>query len=471
MSNYDELIDQLSDLYGIIPEYWDIFGNLRKASTDTKKSILRAMKIDVDSTESLATALAVEQRKPWSSFIEPVKVLSVNAQPFVIAAHIPVGEGEEHRLTISCTIENERGQREESTFAGNSLPVKDQQWIDGKRYIKVELVDGGSRDIGYYSATVTCRHPEEIFPDGRSVLEKHCRIIIAPDTCYMSPELEYGRTWGLSINLYSLRSSRNWGIGDLTDLKNMLKFVGELKGGFAGINPLHAIPDTQPYGVSPYSPISRFYKNFIYLDIDAVPEVKASGTAQEMLNSEAFRKESGDVIKSGLIEYEKIASLKKNILRHAFDFFYRDNYEKNTSRGGAFRKYVAEEGAPLELYSLYSVLWEHMNNAHGTLKWQDWPEEFRSPHSEAVQEFRALNERELLFQKYVQWLIDEQHGEAAELVFNMRMPVGIYHDLAIGSIGSGSDAWKYQGLIAGEIDVGAPPDDFNHNGQNWSFPP
>ncbi len=471
MPDYDELINQLSDLCGIIPEYWDIFGNRHVASIDTKKSILRAMQIDVDSAGSLAAALDEERRKPWSSFIEPVKVLSVNAQPFTIAVYVPVNDVEEHRLTLSYSLVNERGQREAVTFAGEGLPVKDRQVIDGTRYVKLEITDKGRRDIGYYSATVICSHAEKIFPGETAVLQKTCRIIIAPDTCYMPPELEYGKTWGLSINLYSLRSSRNWGIGDFTDLKTILRLAAELKGGFVGINPLHAIPDVKPYGVSPYSPISRFYKNFIYLDMDSIAEVKASGPAQEMINSDAFKKELGDLIDGDLIEYEKIAFFKKSILKNAFDFFYHAAYQNNTPRGGAFRKYIAEEGEALESYALYSALWEHMNDMHGTYKWQAWPKELLSPQSEAVREFRVSNEKELLFHKYVQWLIDEQHKEAAELVFSLRMPIGIYHDLAIGSIGGGSDAWKYQGLTAGEIDVGAPPDDFNPNGQNWSFPP
>ncbi|MGO9014820.1 MAG: 4-alpha-glucanotransferase [Dissulfurispiraceae bacterium] len=471
MSHYDELIEQLSHLCGIVPEYWDIFGNRHIASIDTKKAILKSMKIDVDSTESLASAIAREQCKPWSSFIDPVKVLSVNAQPFTIAAHVPVNEGEEHRLTLSCYLEDEHGHREELTFTGNSLTVKDQQWIGGARYVKVDLTDKGFRDIGYYRATVICRHPENIFPGGGAVLEKTCRIIITPDTCYTPPELENRKTWGLSINLYSLRSSRNWGVGDFTDLKTIIKFTAELKGDFVGINPLHAIPNKMPFAISPYSPISRFYKNFIYLDMDAIHEVNASERAQETMISDIFKKEMSAAIDGDLVEYEKIAFLKKSILRHAFDYFYQGEYENNSPRSCDFRKYIEQEGAALDSFALFSALWEHMNSVHNTHIWQDWPEEFLNPLSDAVREFRALHEKDLLFHKYVQWLVDEQHRETAELAFSLGMQLGIYHDLAIGSIGGGSDSWNHQGITADHVDVGAPPDDFNPNGQNWTFPP
>ncbi len=471
MQNYDELINQLSDICGIVPEYWDIFGNRHIAAIDTKKAILKAMKIDVGSAESLAAALGKEQCKPWSSFIEPVKVLSVNAQPFTIAAYVPVNEGEELRLTFSCSLENEHGQVEELTFAGDGLAVKDEQWIGGARYVKVDLTDKGSRDIGYYRATVVCRHPENIFPGGSTVLEKTCRIIITPDACYIPPELESGRTWGLSLNLYSLRSSRNWGVGDFADLKTIIRFTAALKSGFVGINPLHAIPNIMPSGISPYSPISRFYKNFIYLDMDALPEVNTSERVKETMNSDAFKKELSAAINGDLVEYEKIAILKKSVLRLAFDFFYHGEYESESPRSCAFREYIAEEGGALDSFALFSALWEHMNNMHNAPVWQNWPEKFLNPISEAVREFRASHEKELLFHKYVQWLIDEQHRETAELAFSLGMPIGIYHDLAIGSIGGGCNSWNHQCITACDIDVGAPPDDFNPNGQNWNFPP
>ena len=471
MRNYDELINQLADICGIVPEYRDIFGKQHIALIDTKKAILRAMKIDIDSTESLAAALDREQCKSWTGFIEPVKVLSVNAQPFTIAAYVPVCEGEEHRLTFSCSLENEHGQREELTFGGDGLAVKDQRWIGGARHVKVDLTDESVRDIGYYQATIVCRHPENIFPGGSTLLEKTCRIIITPDSCYIPPELESGRTWGLSINLYSLRSSRNWGVGDFTDLKAIIRFSAALQSGFVGINPLHAIPNIMPSGISPYSPISRFYKNFIYLDIDAIPEVNASELARETMNSDVFKKEMSAAINGDLVQYEKIASLKKSILNHAFDSFFQREYKSNSARSCEFRKYIAKEGAALDSFALFSALWENMNNVADAHICRIWPEKFLDPLSREVREFRALHEKEMLFHKYVQWLIDEQHREAAELAFSLGMPIGIYHDLAIGSIGDGCDAWNYQGITAADIDVGAPPDDFNPNGQNWAFPP
>ncbi|MBF0557838.1 MAG: 4-alpha-glucanotransferase [Nitrospirae bacterium] len=471
MPDYDELINRLSDTFGIIPEYWDIFGKQHVTSIDTKKAILSALKLDVGTTDSLASELSGEQDKAWRGFIGPVKVISVNSQPFTISVYVPAPEGEEHRLAFSCYLGNGSGVREELALPPESLNVRDQRFIGAARYVRIDITDSRHRDIGYYSATVMCKHPDKIFPGGKSVLQKTCRIIITPDACYIPPKLDPGKTWGLSLNLYSLKSLRNWGVGDFTDLDNIVRYTAGLKGGFVGINPLHAIPNMMPHGISPYSPVSRFYKNFIYLDMDAVPEVRASESAREIMNSDEFKKELRSLQTGDLLQYEKIAFLKKRILRHAFDFFHQSEYKKNTPRGITFKNYIEEEGAALDSFALFSALSEHISKELEACAWQDWPEEFLSPSGKAVKKFRTSNGKELLFHKYVQWCIDEQHRKVAKQASDLGMAIGLYHDLAIGSIGGGCNSWNYQNIVAENIDVGAPPDDFNPNGQNWGFPP
>ena len=471
MQSYDELIDELAGLFGIIPEYWDVFGTRHVASVETRKIILRAMGLKLDSADDVKAAIAEKRDRHWNSFVEPVRVISVHDQPVRIPVYIPVKEGEEGRLTLSWSIEDERREKYEFMLSGDALAVIEQRWIGGTRYIKAELADGTGRGIGYYFITVTCRHPEPVFPGGKDFIRQSSRLIVTPDSCYIPPELEHGRTWGLYANLYAVRSESNWGIGDFTDLQKLIGTVAGYRGGFVGINPLHAIPNKEPYGISPYSPISRHYKNFIYLDVDRVPEVEESREAQAIRKSEIFRRQLDELKSEDLIDYKKIAFLKKSMLVYAFELFYEQHYGKGTGRDEAFQRYVREEGAALESYALFQTLWEHMNARNRTYVWQDWPEEYRNPCCEKVLEFREENEKDVLFYKFIQWLIDEQHGEAAGHALRLGIPVGIYHDLAIGSIGGGSNAWSYQDLMAGDMDVGAPPDDFNPNGQNWNFPP
>lgn len=467
----DELINELSELCGIFPEYWDIFGKKHVTSVDTKKAILRSMKLKIDSAEDIKKEIYERIWKHWKSFIEPVHIKSVNDQPITIPVYIPVKDGEEAKLTIVWSIENETGQKTEYTLTGDSTPITEEQQINGTRYIKIDLLDSSHREIGYYEINLECKHPENIFSGGSHALQNKSRLIVTPDTCYIPPDLEEGRTWGFSINLYSIHSARNWGIGDFTDLKKIVSLTAQLNGGFVGINPLHVIPNTKPYGISPYSPISRLFKNFIYLDIENIPDVTESDDARTLLTSENLKKEIDDLKKETLVDYDKVASLKETILKIAFELFYEKHYTQNTLRGEYFKKYLSEQGPALESFALFMALWEHMKKTSNIYTWQQWPEEYQNPSRDAVQVFIKAHEKEILFYQYIQWLIDRQLKAVSDEAWNLGMKVGLYYDLAIGALGGGSDAWSFQDIIAGDADVGAPPDDFNPNGQNWGFPP
>ncbi|MEW6068662.1 MAG: 4-alpha-glucanotransferase [Nitrospirota bacterium] len=472
MQPYDELIDELSKIYEIIPEYWDISGKSHETSLETKKAILRSMKLKIGSAKELTKEINEYKWKSWKNFIEPVYIVSVNSLPFTIPLYIPIKDGDERRLSISLSIKNEQGREHKSIFEGDAIIISEVQWIDKKRYIKINLQDIVQQDIGYYEINVECKHIENIFPGNRNKLQKKSRLIIAPDACYIPPELEKERIWGLSVNLYSIRSNRNWGIGDFGDLKKIARWIYDLKGGFVGINPLHVIPNTKPFGISPYFPLSRLYKNFIYLDIEKIPDVMESEDVMAIITSdENFKKELDELKNAGLIDYEKIASLKENILRKAFDIFHRRHYILNSPRSIAFKKFISENKTSLESFSLFMAIWNYMATTKNIYRWQEWPAEYHSQKSKAVRAFKKTNEKEIVFYQYVQWLIDEQLKEVFIETKNLNMPLGLYFDLAIGSVGGGSDVWNYKDVIADDADVGAPPDDFSPNGQNWGFPP
>lgn len=387
---------------------------------------------------------------------------------------MPVREGDDSRLALSWSIEDENGKKDEYAVSGKAVAILDSKWIENIRYLKIGLEIRDIRDIGYYSLSVQGSCPE-LDISGQS------KIIITPVSCYIPAQLGKpgtSRLWGLYLNLYSIRSSQNWGTGDFTDLKKITAWTAGLGGAFVGINPLHAIANRKPGGISPYSPISRLYRNFIYLAIEDIPEFnetcEITGRADPTRLLEEIRS-------SDLIDYEKIASLKNGILVELFDLFYeklKDN-SQCLERVEDFKKYVSEEGENLDSYAAYMAICESLKNpAEGSQSpaacfdsWQEWPAEYRNPSGKTVREFKEREEKRILFYKYVQWLADRQLGETAGLAGGLGMPVGLYNDLAIGSIGGGSDAWNYQDVIADRIDVGAPPDDFNLNGQNWGFPP
>ena len=471
IDTYDQLINELSALCGILPEYWDIFGKKHITSIETSKAILRAMKLRVDSPDDIAEEIRARRSQPWNTFLGPVHVLSANKQPFSIPLYIPIEEGGEAQLIISCSMLNEKGEKDEFSFAGNDIHISEQQWIEGTRYVKVNLIDGKTREIGYYTLHVTCKHPGRLFPGGTDILSKQSKIIITPDTCFIPQGLQTGRAWGLSVNLYSIRSKRNWGIGDFGDLRKIVGWTADLKGHFVGINPLHAIPNTRPFGISPYSPISRLYKNFLYLDMEDVPELRELKDAKETTSSGRLNKELETLRKKRFIDYENSARLKEKLLSKAFVLFYKKHFIGKTGRGRDFMKYAKSEGLCLESFALFMSLQEYIRGKEKAGTWQEWPEEYRHLSSVAVRKFSENHQKKILYYQYIQWLIDGQLKSIAEKAKKLGMTLGLYHDLAIGSIGCGSDAWSYQNVIAHGAEVGAPPDDFSADGQKWGFPP
>ena len=412
MQYYDDLINELSDICGIEPEYWDIFGKKHTASIDTRKAVLRAMKLNIETAEDIANEISKKRWKSWKGFLEPVYVVSVNAQAVLIPVYIPVNEGEESRLTISCSLEDENIHTilQKHIIPGKNIDISEQQWIDGKRYIKVFL-HIEHRDIGYYVLRVECKHPDKIFPEKSNKLQKSSRIIITPDACYLPPKLQNnpplppfskggeggfnGKAWGLSINLYAIRSEQNWGIGDFTDLKRIVRWVAGFKGSLVGINPLHVIPNTSPFGASPYSPISRLYKNFIYLDIERIPEVKESEDAGKFMSSKKYSQKLDELRKADLIDYEAVASLKAKILKYAFSVFYKKHYLRDTGRGREFKKYISEEGLALESFGLFMALSEHMKKTKNAHSWQEWPVKYQDLYGKAVDAFRKEYKKEI----------------------------------------------------------------------------
>jgi 4-alpha-glucanotransferase len=465
----ENLIHELSELCGIIPEYWDIFGEKQIPSLEAKRAILRAMKLSIDTDEDVQSAILEKRNKFWKSFIEPVYVVSINKQPFVINLHIPLDEGQQSKLLINFSVEDEHRQKYDIARNGDDCTVSEIQQFDNIRYVKIPLPDITHRPIGYYALDVECRLREGTFTDGRNIIRKKSKLIITPDVCYTAEFFKDKRAWGLAVNLYAVRSTRNYGTGDLSDLGMIIDWIAGLKGDFVGINPLHALPNTQPFGISPYSPISRLYKNFIYIDIDKVPEV-AEAKNRGIFNTGNLLNQIEILRKSERVNYEEVAHLKEEILQTAFSLFYSDHYLKGTNRSQDFDKYVSDEGYPLLYFATFMAI-ASQTNGRRDLDWKKWPHEYQNRKGHAITRFQKEHKEEILFYQYVQWLIDKQQREIAENAERAGMRIGLYQDLAIGSIVGGSDVWSYPDVIAHEAEAGAPPDDFNPHGQRWGFPP
>ncbi|MBN2654170.1 MAG: 4-alpha-glucanotransferase [Nitrospirae bacterium] len=469
-TRHTELIDRLSDLCGIIPEYWDIFGKRRVADTEAKKSALTAMGLSVDTVEDTDAELKRLTSAAAQKFMEPVYIIPAESEKLCITVQVPLPQ-EGRRISFDWILSSESGDELTINKTDSPYEILWTYEFDNVLYAKVSVCLFSSNDMhpspGYYHLELSCSSDET----GSTLASS--RVIIAPDQCYMPDSLKSIKRWGLMINLYALRTEKNIGIGNIGQLQDIIMKAAKLGSSFVGINPLNAIPNKAPFGISPYSPISRLYKNFLYLDLDSIAELVGLPEHQAMIRSEGFGAELEKLNRSNMIDYEKSASLKESALRMAFERFYTEHYLQSTQRSYEFKNYVSSQGWILRQYAAYMALSEYFadRNPEDVFSWMNWPEEYRDPNSHKVLEFTQENRKAILYWKYIQWLIDKQLGETTAVAERSGMDIGIYHDLAVGSVSNGSDIWSFRDIFALSMDTGAPPDDFNPDGQNWGFPP
>ena len=300
------------------------------------------MGLKADTSSELTTEIEKRRLRPWNVFIDPSIVILNTEQPILLTVHVPIRLGDEPSISFRCALEDETEQIDTFSFSCQDVEIVERRVIDGIQHLKINLTLDTLKAIGYYTLDI-------LYTSSGFGLSASSRVIITPETCYLPPSFEAPpadalaaelpaektRTWGLCLNLYGIRSEKNWGVGDFSDLRRITEWTADLGCGFIGINPLHAIPNKRPYGISPYSPVSRLYKNFIYLEITAVPDVIESSAALELMETDNFMEKIKGLRDSVLVDYEAIAALKNEILRLAFDSFFDIHYFKGSPSGGS----------------------------------------------------------------------------------------------------------------------------------------
>jgi 4-alpha-glucanotransferase len=275
-------------------------------------------------------------------------------------------------------------------------------------------------------------------------------LISAPEKAFAG---DFDRCWLLAVQLYGVRSGRNWGIGDFTDLEAMIEFAADLGADGIGLNPLHALFDDRPGDCSPYSPNSRLFLNALYVDVDKLPEFQLDAATRDAL----VPLRAGDVV-----DYVAVARLKWQALRAAFAAF---KAHATPARRQDFDIFRAEQGALLLRFACFEALRHKFKQP-----WWEWPAEWRQPDDARCAALRDGAEAdEVAFVEFVQWTADRQLGGAANLARKLGMKVGLYLDVAVGVQSDGFDAWNEQAAISRHLGVGAPPDPLNTAGQSWGL--
>lgn len=452
-------LDRLAELFGILPGYADIWGQRHDVSQETKRALLAAMGLPVEDEGRQAETLALEEKKQWTRPLPPVIVERETAFPLRVPVSLPesaVG-GE-----FSWRLVREDGGETSGVFSPSALPEAGRADFDGASYGRRLFILEENPGLGY--------HTLEIMGGG---IAASMRLIVAPETCYTPPALkDDGRVWGLMAQLYSLRSRRNWGIGDYTDLRSLVTQAGGLGADIVGVNPLSALFPHNPNACSPYGPSSRMFLNVLYLDVEAIAEFGECEQARRLARARDFQSRLRAARRSDFVDYAAVTALKKPVLEALFAEFAKRHLSPEDERGREFRRFQAEGGEALWRHALFEALQESFHAEDESVwGWPAWPEEYRSPSSPAVARFAEQRRGRVEFYQYLQWQARLQLEAVGRASMESRLGVGLFQDLAVSVDRGGAEAWANQDIYAAGAGIGAPPDDFNLNGQDWGLPP
>lgn len=430
----DNDLRALAALHGVAAAYENYRGDPRSVSATTIREVLAVLDVDASSEHRVRAAIEEAESGPWRRLVAPSMVLRATG-PIVVPIRVAADESARVSLRL------EHGGTQDGVPAATAHAP--ERLVDGRRYVQ-QLVSLGELPLGYHELMVTA--------GGRT---DSCVLIVAPARIPWPKDT--GRVAGWMLQLYAVRSRRSWGIGDITDLADLVGWSGRDLGlGAVLVNPLHAAAPVIPMQRSPYFPSSKRFVNPLYLDPDVVPERRTlTGPAEvEFERFAAAARASG----AELIDRDAVWSAKVG----ALDLLFRRPREDTE----AYDAYLATEGEALTDFARFCAFAEQ----HGGL-WPRWPEQLHDPRSAEVEAAAGDCADRVEFYRWLQFLCDRQLQAAQQAARDAGMPIGVVHDLAVGVDPGGADSWSMRGDLAFGVSIGTPPDLYAKQGQNWSQPP
>ena len=441
MADLDPVLTQLAEAFSIATDYWDWQGQHVDVAPATVIAVLAGLGVDASTPELTAAALAEAREQPWRQMLPPFLAVQEH-RPATFWVHVPHGDP----VSVSIDLETGGSRHDLVQLENWTRPRMVGEQIRGEATFAVPE----DLPLGYHTVRAQSGQQSAAMP-----------LIVTPPWLGFPERLGARRAWGLATQLYSVSSQQSWGVGDLADLEDLAVWsAGEHGSDYVLVNPLHAAEPRSPIEPSPYLPTSRRFANPIYLRVERIPEF-ASATLhqQDKINQRRVRLKV-QLANSVRVERDRSWKAKRKALKTVF------RVPRTPGREASFAAYRRREGIGLERFATWAVLAEK----HGA-DFAEWPEELRHPDGPAVAEFASAHIEQIEFHCWLQWVLDEQLASAQQAGLRAGMALGVMHDLAVGAHPRGADAWSLGDTYAGGVSVGAPPDPYNQNGQDWSQRP
>lgn len=433
---------RLADACGISATYTAHDGERRSSSARAIRAILATMGIEAGDDAACQRAADRLEAEGRARPLPPVTVRRAG-EARDVEVHAPEGATAALTLTLESGLSMELAQAQPGVFG---LPA--------------------DVPTGYHALTARL---------GTAAAPSTGRLIVTPVRLRAPDAVIAKRPWGFMAQLYSVRSRASWGIGDLADLRDMCQLAAAKTGAdFVLVNPLHVAEPVTPLTPSPYLPSSRLFINPIYIRVEDIPEVAYMPGADRSLVDWAAEAPRAASLSPALINRDPIWQAKRDALEQVFLL------PRPAARAAAFADFREREGAALEDFATWCAIVEERAAARegGTLDdgaaaggGGTLPAALGSPRAPGIAAFRASHRERIDFYAWLQWVADEQRGAAQDAALRAGMAIGVMSDIAVGVHPAGADAWAFGPVLAAGVGVGAPPDMYNQQGQNWSQPP
>lgn len=437
MTSSSPALLELARRYGVAAEFDDWTGRRTPVAESTLVAVLEALGVPAGTEQERLDGLVAHDRQYWQRRLPPI-VLGRAGMPTSFWVHVT--HGDPVHLTLLLEDGTERGSLRQLE---NNRPPHDL----GDRLIGEATFElPADLPLGYHRLRL----------DGT---DTETPVVVSPATVGLPTRLGGRRAWGLAVQLYSVRSKNSWGTGDLTDLADLAVWsAAEHGAGFILVNPLHAAAPTAPMEPSPYLPTSRRFGNPLYLRVEAVTEfadVRHRGRLRALRTTANKRAD-----RDPTIDRDAAWQTKRTALQQVY------RVERTAGRELAYTAYLARQGRRLEEFATWCALAEQYG-----ADWHAWPHALRHPANPEVAAFAAAHPDAVDFHRWLQWVLDDQLTAAQATAMQAGMELGVMSDLAVGVDPDGADAWALQDVLAPGVTAGAPPDEFNQLGQDWSQPP
>lgn len=428
---------ELADLAGISSSYIDKIGGVHYTSDDVRAFFLEAMGFETGGAiENSLAELKKKRLLPCVMSFYDDEVVS-----FKIA-----GDGYYH---VYITDENHEAIKELDVF--------------GSEEIRLDNLNPG-----YYNVFVE-----------NSEAEIESLLIYAPKFCYQPDFIKKReRIFGVSVMLYALHSQNSMGIGDFSDLAEIVKLTAQNGGDVVGINPIgvmspfllddcgrHAKKDVDKCDVSPYRTVSRLFVNYIYLNLRDEIDFKNSDEVASFMKKNETEAVLNKINASDKVLYKDVLNLKLSLLTMMFKEFRKNASPK---RRRDFSDYMEQKGQMLQNLCLFEVLAE---NQTSSCFWRYWDNNYDNIKSAEVEQFRKKHAERLTFYAYCHWLADLQIKAVQKLAKTLNMKIGVYSDMPIGAASNGAEVWENPQAYVLDAGIGAPADPMRPRGQSWGFTP